>query len=76
MLCLANPDLQWHSPFIENKNQTHYDDGLQEWIRRDVREVVGGKNTALLRRVTEPLSGGPLEKLAQAVQGLKNTRII
>lgn len=28
MLCLANPDLQWHSPVIEKKNQTHYDDGL------------------------------------------------
>lgn len=28
MLCLANPDLQWHSPFTENKNQTHCDDGL------------------------------------------------
>jgi len=28
MLCLANPDLQWHSPFIENKNQTGFVDGL------------------------------------------------
>lgn len=74
MLCLANPDLQWHSPLAEDKTKltvamgsiTQGMDTGRWWIRRDAQK--GENNTLPVASEGASLSWCLLEKSVQAQQ--------